>query len=139
MKISTTADRLRQLMNERGLRQADILRLVAPYCALNDTILNKNHLSQYLSGKAVPRQDKLNVLSRALKVSEAWLMGYDVPKYEYKAYVDQDDADEKNVESLKDQETNAAGDSDDMLLDRVMSLTPQQKEKLTQFIDKKGW
>jgi hypothetical protein len=36
-------------------------------------------LSQYVSGKAVPRQDKLTVLGLGLGVSEAWLMGYDVP------------------------------------------------------------
>ena len=32
MKISSTAERLLQLINERNLKQVDILRLAAPYC-----------------------------------------------------------------------------------------------------------
>ena len=31
-KPATTAERLRQIMQERGLKQADILRLCAPLC-----------------------------------------------------------------------------------------------------------
>lgn len=41
--------------------------------------MNKSDLSQYVSGKVEPNQDKLFVLGNALKVNEAWLMGYDVP------------------------------------------------------------
>lgn len=32
MKQFTTADRLKQLMDARGLKQADIIRAVDPYC-----------------------------------------------------------------------------------------------------------
>ena len=41
--------------------------------------MNKSDISQYVSGKVEPNQDKLYVLAKALNVSEAWLMGYDVP------------------------------------------------------------
>ena len=66
-------------MSERGLRQVDILEACQPYCQKYNTPLKKNDLSQYVSGKVEPRQDKLSILGMALKVNEAWLMGYDVP------------------------------------------------------------
>lgn len=78
MKESTTSERLRKLMDERGLRQTDILELCRPICQQYGKRLGKNDLSQYLSGKVVPKQDKLSILALALGVSEAWLMGYDV-------------------------------------------------------------
>lgn len=78
MKASSTSQRLRQIMNLRGLRQVDILRSAEPYCKQFGVKLNKNDLSQYVSGKTVPGQDKLTILGLTLGVSEAWLMGYDV-------------------------------------------------------------
>lgn len=79
MKKATTSDRLQELMKNRGLRQVDILDMVKPYCKKFDVRLGKNDLSQYVNGKVEPRQEKLTVLGQALGVSEAWLMGYDVP------------------------------------------------------------
>lgn len=78
MKSSNTSQRLKQLMDSKGLRQVDILRQAEPYCKRFDVKLNKNDLSQYVSGKVIPGQDKLTILGLALGVSEAWLMGYDV-------------------------------------------------------------
>lgn len=79
MKQFTTADRLKQLMDTRGLKQADIIRAVEPYCKKYNIKLGKSILSQYVSGRTEPGQDKLTILGLALNVSEAWLMGYDVP------------------------------------------------------------
>lgn len=79
MKDVTTADRLRQIMNERGLKQVDILEACKPYCEKYGVKLAKNDLSQYISGKVTPGQDKLTILGLALGVNEVWLMGYNVP------------------------------------------------------------
>lgn len=79
MKISNTSSRLKQLMTERNLKQVDILNLSIPYCDKYGVKMNKSDLSQYVSGKNEPGQDKLFVLGNALNVNEAWLMGYDVP------------------------------------------------------------
>lgn len=79
MKQHTTAERLRQLMDERGLKQVDIVRAVEPYCNKYGVKLGKSILSQYISGKTEPGQEKLTILGMALNVSEVWLMGYDVP------------------------------------------------------------
>ena len=82
MKISSTSERLLQIMNNRHLKQVDILRLAAPFCEENDIKLNRNDLSQYVNGKVEPRQSKLYILGQALKVNEAWLRGYDVPMHQ---------------------------------------------------------
>ncbi len=74
----STADRLKQIMNERNLRQVDILNLVLPVCAKYDVKMNKSDISQYVSGKNEPSQEKLVVLGMALNVTESWLMGFDV-------------------------------------------------------------
>ena len=79
MKSENTSIRLKRIMSERGLKQVDILELAKPYCLKYNTKLNKNDLSQYVSGKVEPGQNKLSVLGLALNISEAWLMGYDVP------------------------------------------------------------
>lgn len=75
----TTSVRLKRLLSERNLRQVDILEKAAPYCKKYGVKLTKSDLSQYVSGKFAPGQDKLSILGLALNVSEAWLMGYDVP------------------------------------------------------------
>ena len=78
MKEYTTSQRLKQIMDIKQIRQVDILRAAEPYCKKFDVKLNKNDLSQYVSGKTTPGQDKLTILGLALGVSEAWLMVYDV-------------------------------------------------------------
>ena len=79
MKKANTAIRLKEVVEKRNLRQIDILNLTAPYCEKYNIKMNKSDISQYCSGKAEPNQDKLYVLGEALNVSEAWLMGFDVP------------------------------------------------------------
>lgn len=80
MKRDTTADRLKELMSEYGLKQVDILKRSEPYCEKFGVKMNKSDISQYVSGKAVPSQDKLVVLGMALGVQEGWLMGLDIPR-----------------------------------------------------------
>lgn len=78
MEKLTTAQRLKQIMSDRGLKQVDILEACKPYCEKYKVRLGKNDLSQYISGKVQPGQDKLSILGLALNVNEVWLMGYDV-------------------------------------------------------------
>ena len=61
--------RLGQAMNERGLRQADLVRMAAS----DGVKLGKSQLSQYLSGKTEPRKATLEFLATALGVSAEWL------------------------------------------------------------------
>lgn len=79
MKNYTTSQRLKQIMDARNMRQVDVLEAAEPYCKKYGVKLEKNALSQYVSGKVEPGQEKLTILGLALGVSEAWLMGYEVP------------------------------------------------------------
>ena len=78
MKISTTSERLNQLMKQRNVKQIDIINAAKPFCDKYGIKLTKSDLSQYVSGKVEPKQEKLTLLRMALNVSETWLMGYDV-------------------------------------------------------------
>ena len=75
----TTAQRLKEIMDMRGIKQIDIVKMAQPFCLQYDVKLGRNDLSQYVSGKAEPTQNKLFILSKALNVSVTWLMGLDVP------------------------------------------------------------
>ena len=79
-KTESVAARLKYIMNQRGLKQVDVLNLARPYCEKYNVKLAKNYLSQYCSGKNEPGKDILNVLSLALDVNPAWLQGFDVPQ-----------------------------------------------------------
>lgn len=79
MERQTTAQRLRFIMEQRNLKQTDIIRMAEPYCTKYRIKLGKSDMSQFVSGKVEPGQWKLSILSMALNVSEAWLMGLDVP------------------------------------------------------------
>ncbi len=65
------ADRLRTAMKKQNIRQVDLIR-AAGACGIK---LGKSHVSQYVSGKTVPRADMLHFLAKTLKVDEDWLAG----------------------------------------------------------------
>lgn len=79
-KKSNTASRLKEIMNENNYKQVDILKMAKPFCEKYNTPLNKNDLSQYVSGKIEPGQKKIMILAECLNVNPSWLMGLDVPK-----------------------------------------------------------
>lgn len=62
--------RMQEAMDIRGMKQVDIVE---------KTGLGKSAISQYYSGKYEPKQKGIFLIAKALNVSEAWLMGYDVP------------------------------------------------------------
>lgn len=76
----TTGARLKQIMEERGIKQADIVRLCQPYAAKYKTRIGRSDISQYISELYSPSQVKLFILAKALSVNEAWLMGLDVDR-----------------------------------------------------------
>ncbi len=65
--------RLREGMKRRGLKQADLIRMAAQHGAK----LGKSQVSQYVSGKTMPRPDVAALLSTLLNVPDAWLIGSD--------------------------------------------------------------
>ena len=69
-RTETCSQRIRTALEKREMKQNDL-------CKLAD--VPKSSLSLYLSGAYEPKQDRLTQMATVLKVSEAWLMGYDVP------------------------------------------------------------
>ena len=74
--------RLKEAMKDMDLRQVDLVDLFNDYCQRNniDCKLSKSMLSMYLSGNNDPNSQRIAILATVLNVSEAWLIGYDVPK-----------------------------------------------------------
>lgn len=70
MKKDTFANRLYEGLTIRGLKPAELSRISG---------ISKSSISEYLKGKYEAKQDGVYILSKALNVSEAWLMGADVP------------------------------------------------------------
>lgn len=83
---SNTSERLKYLMDTFNLKQIDILNKCSPICERYGVKMGRNDISQYVSGKVTPKQDKLSILACALNVNEAWLMGYDVPMARSETY-----------------------------------------------------
>ena len=80
MRKYETSDRLNQLMAERGWKQVDIINHSKQYQDKLGVKLGKSALSQYVNGVQAPDQKRIALLSLIFDVSEAWLMGYDVPR-----------------------------------------------------------
>lgn len=80
MRKFETADRIRELMLEKQWKQVDIINNSKPFQEKLGVKLGKSALSQYVNGVQAPDQKKLALLALTFDVSEAWLMGYDVPR-----------------------------------------------------------
>ena len=65
----TFAQRLKQLMELRGAKQADVIRMAQT----RGKHLGKSQVSQYVSGKTIPRRDVMDVLAAVLEADAAWL------------------------------------------------------------------
>lgn len=75
MAEDSFAARLNEIMALRGMKQIDFVHEAERY----DVKLGKSYMSQYVSGKTVPRPDIAHFLAAVLRVNEQWLMGEDVP------------------------------------------------------------
>lgn len=99
--------RIRQGMELRGMKAVDLVQA---------TGIGKSAISQYISGKYEPKQVAIHKIAKALNVSEAWLMGYDVPM--------------QRVEEIKTVVTR----EEKAFLDLFNSLDSADKENLKNYI-----
>ncbi len=67
---SDFVSRLKQAMADRGMRPVDLSKASG---------IDKAVISCYISGRYRPNGKNAVLLSKALGVSEAWLMGFDMP------------------------------------------------------------
>lgn len=67
------SDRLKCSMKAKNMKQVDLVNLAMS----NNIKLGKSHVSQYVSGKTIPRADILHFLASALEVTDDWLLNGD--------------------------------------------------------------
>ena len=67
--------RLKEAMQKKNVKQIDVLRAAQ----VQNIKLGKSHMSQYVSGKSIPRDNVLNFLAAFLEVSPQWLRGEETP------------------------------------------------------------
>lgn len=68
-KQATFAERLKEALELRGMTKADLSRL---------TGISKSSLTHYERGDWEGKQDAVYKIAKALRVREAWLMGFEV-------------------------------------------------------------
>lgn len=61
-------DRINSIMDQKKLRQVDLV---------NMTGISKSLISDYVNGKFIPKDENLEILSKALEVDANWLVGID--------------------------------------------------------------
>lgn len=64
------SERLLKALSLKNITQSELCR---------KTGIPKSAMSQYIKGSFEPKQDRVYLIAKALDISEAWLMGYDVP------------------------------------------------------------
>lgn len=89
--MSTTSQRIQEGLELRGLKQADLVE---------KTGISKGALSSYISGRYTPKQTNIYLIAKALDVSEAWLMGADVPMERNESFLTNRDT--KDIEKILD-------------------------------------
>ena len=62
-------DRLIQVLREKNITPKELSE---------KTGIPKSSISQYMSGYAKPKQDRIYLISKALDINPTWLLGYDV-------------------------------------------------------------
>lgn len=94
----TIKDRIYKAMVTRNIKATELAKL---------TGLSKASISYYLSGKFIPKQTAIYLISKALNVSPSWLLGFDVPmekqseELEHKLNALSNYINEKNISSLR--------------------------------------
>lgn len=69
-RVESCGQRIAKALDVREMKQSELCKLAK---------VPKSSLSLYLSGAYEPKQNRIYDMARVLGVSEAWLMGYDVP------------------------------------------------------------
>lgn len=103
-------DRLRQAMDYKGMNATELS---------DKTGITKAAMSYYLNGRSEPKTDRLYLIAKALDVSEAWLLGYDVPIDRTEDQKENDELAEVAERIKKDREFRR-------LIVQISRLSPQQ-------------
>ena len=121
MKVNTFSERLKEALRIRNIRQIELSE---------KTHIPKSAICQYLSGRFAPKQDRLSSIATVLDVSEAWLMGYDVPIS--RNLTQQQPTPQISDEDAKVALFGGAGDVTDEMWGEVKSFVDYLKNKYNQ-------
>lgn len=111
LPIEELKTRLNRAMSIRNMKAVDLVE---------KTGIPKSAISHYMSGHVKPKQDRIALISDALNVQEAWLLGYNVPM----------DKEEKRLELL-------AGDTQFLSVSREEENLVMYYRKLNSYGKKK--
>lgn len=67
-KVATIGERLKTLLDERSMKQAELGKSIG---------VDGSSISLYLSNGAYPRPDKIEKICNVFGVAESWLLGFD--------------------------------------------------------------
>lgn len=104
-RIESCGKRIRKALTIRSMKQTELSQ---------HTNIPKSAISQYISGNFEPKQDRIYLISKALNVSEAWLMGYDVPM---------------------ERQSNVSNKEEHELLNLINQLNEEELKELSNFVD----
>lgn len=77
--VSSFKDRLKELLEMRNMKQIDLVKLTQENAKTYGKALTRSMVSRYLSGEYEPNSSNIVMIAELLEVSEAWLLGFDVP------------------------------------------------------------
>ena len=106
-KVDTCGNRIAEALRTKGMRQSELCKLAN---------VPKSSLSLYLSGAYDPKQNRIHDMAVVLNVSEAWLLGYDVPM-------------ERQESKKRPPEPLVLSEGEKMLLD-LFNKVPKDKQEL---------
>lgn len=92
MKHEITAKRLREAMNDVGLKQRELSEKAN---------VAESSVSHYYNGTHTPSNISAGKLAMVLGVNPVWLMGFDVPKYARGEHLNTDILDDDSFARLK--------------------------------------
>ena len=120
-KVSTFAERLQQLLDERNLNKSELARIAG---------INRANITRYLKGEYEAKQDVVYRIASTMRVSEDWLWGYDVPmtKESPPPLVNDDEELTEILQRIKDDPNTR------MMFSLTKNATPEDVEKAVKII-----
>lgn len=114
--IEKISNRINYALSIRGMTQAELSE---------KTKISAGSLSQYMNDRVQPKQDRIFILAKALSVSEAWLMGYDVP-------MERGKLEKVNTDALVDY---IVDDNVKLLVERFTQLPDEKKQHVLKTLE----
>lgn len=121
-------ERLKEAMKTNGVSQTELC---------SRTKIPKSAMSQYISGAFKPKQDRTYLIAQALNVSEAWLMGFDVPmnrKNDTPSPVEKGNIADVMTD-IDAPDLSAPPNGEQQLIELYRQLNPEGQEKVTDYAD----